>query len=317
MQFLFRISLMLTLSAFAFFWQVGKANADLLVGSWATHTVYRVNEQTGEFAPFVTSRSGGLSTPDGLAYGPDGNLYVASADTSQVLRYNGQTGEFIDVFASQNINRAGYLSFGPDNYLYVSNGDGRVTRYDSSSGEFVDVFIQDPQLSFPVGLAWNDGKVYVTDFNAPANVLRFDANSGDFIDVFATDPIAPIYPLFDQNDNLLVADYGGSRVLKYDQDGNLVSTLVDPLLSGPVGLLELEDGSLFVTSWNNGRMMRFDQSTGDVLSVWTGISNPNDVIQFQPIPEPSMAGLLTLFAAVGISFKRSRNRVLGQGSSLV
>ena len=308
MNLLTRICLVVSLSAFTIL-QVGKANADLLVGSWATHAVYRVNEKTGTFAPFVTSRSGGLSTPDGLAFGPDGNLYVASADTSEVLRYDGRTGEFIDVFASQNINRAGFLSFGPDNYLYVSNGDGRVTRHDSNSGAFVDVFIQDPQLSFPVGLAWSGEHVFVTDFNAPANVLRFDAISGEFVDVFATDPVAPIYPLFDQDGDLLVADYGGNRVLKYDRDGNLVNSLTNPLLSGPVGLLELGDGSLFVTSWNNGRMMRFDQSTGDVLSVWTGIPNPNDVIRFQPIPEPTMAGLMTLLGSVGIWLRRSRNLV--------
>lgn len=278
---------------------------DLLVGDWASHSVFRVDGATGAVTPFVTSGSGGLNTPDGLSYGPDGNLYVSSALTSQVLRFDGQTGDFIDVFASTNINRAGFLSFGPDGMLYVCNSDGRITRHDGVTGAFVDVFAQDPNLSFPVGLAWRDDHVYVTDFSAPGAVVRLDANTGDFVDVFATEPAAPIYPVFDDAGNLLIADYGSSQIFEYAPDGSVNTILSNSLLSGPVGLLELEDGSLFVTSWNNGRMIRFDRDTGNVLSTWSGITNPNDVIFFQSVPEPG-CGLVLVLPMIAACVRRSR-----------
>src|SRR5262249_49590763 len=62
------------------------------------------------------ARGGGLSSPTGLAFGPDGNLYVASTGTSEVLRYNGMTGEFQDVFitrGSGGLFAPRHLAFAP------------------------------------------------------------------------------------------------------------------------------------------------------------------------------------------------------------
>lgn len=281
------------------------SRGDILVGSWGTHEVFRVDETNGNVSSFVASGSGGLSTPDGLAYGPDGNLYVSSADTNQVLRYNGSTGSFIDVFASSNINRAGFLSFGPDQNLYVcSSNSGQVLRFNGQTGAFMDVFASSPQLTLPAGLAWNDGLLYVTDFNG-GQVVRFDASSGSFVDVWSTDPVNPIYPLFDRDGNFLVADYGASRIIQYDENGNVVSTLTSAMMNGPVGMLELHDGSLLVTSWNNHRILRFDRDTGSVISNWGGISRPNDVI-FMAVPEPSGAFVLGSMLFVLVSNCRKR-----------
>ena len=48
----------------------------------------------------VFASGGGLDDPYGLAFGPGGDLFVASEITDQVLRYDGVTGAFKGVFAS-------------------------------------------------------------------------------------------------------------------------------------------------------------------------------------------------------------------------
>ena len=117
--------------------------------------VLRYDGETGEFIDVFAS-GGGLNTPGGVTFGPDGNLYVSSFGTSEVLRYDGETGEFIDVFTSGgDLNGPTVLTFGPDNNLYVSGreNDG-VLRYDGETGEFIDVFASGSGLDFPVGLSF-------------------------------------------------------------------------------------------------------------------------------------------------------------------
>jgi hypothetical protein len=56
---------------------------------------------TGAFAGvFVSSNSGGLSSPHSLRFGPDGHLYVASRGTDSVKRYDGSTGAYMGNFVA-------------------------------------------------------------------------------------------------------------------------------------------------------------------------------------------------------------------------
>jgi len=74
---------------------------------------------TGAFiAVFVNIASGdpgALSLPRDLAFGPDGNLYVASFGSGDVFRYNGSTGAFMDDFIpadTGDLNGPTFLLFG-------------------------------------------------------------------------------------------------------------------------------------------------------------------------------------------------------------
>jgi glucose/arabinose dehydrogenase len=100
-------------------------------------------------AIFVAPHSGGLQQPNiGLAWGPDGNLYVGdygvpNGTGNRVLRYDGKTGAFIDDFVpagSGGLEGTRDLVFGPDGKLYVASEATGVLRYDGKTGAFIDVF---------------------------------------------------------------------------------------------------------------------------------------------------------------------------------
>jgi DNA-binding beta-propeller fold protein YncE len=63
------------------------------VVSQTTNNVLRYNGSTGAFMGVFAS-GGGLTMPIGLAFGPDGNLYVGTR-SGNIIRYNGTTGAFI------------------------------------------------------------------------------------------------------------------------------------------------------------------------------------------------------------------------------
>jgi hypothetical protein len=85
--------------------------------------VAKMNPETGQLTPFVTTASGGLDRPSGLAFDAQGRLYVSSAGTNKVLRY-AASGAFLDVFSQAP---AGSLS-DPRALLFVPHISDRYPR---------------------------------------------------------------------------------------------------------------------------------------------------------------------------------------------
>ncbi len=159
----------------------------------------------------TVDETGGLFRPYGIAFGPDGNLYVSSFRSDQILRYNGTTGAFIDVFAS-GTGTANGLN-GPNGLLFIGNSlyvttqgsvadgsggisflfDSQILRYDSlAAGSAPVVFAPQPTpdpasfgfVSF-LGLALApNGDLYASDF--ANSVRRYNLTTGALVETLST-----------------------------------------------------------------------------------------------------------------------------------
>lgn len=65
----------------------------LLVGARDNDAVLAIDTASETFTTYIAPGAGGLNGPAGMAFGPDGKLYVASRIGKQILRFDSQSGQ--------------------------------------------------------------------------------------------------------------------------------------------------------------------------------------------------------------------------------
>lgn len=246
--------------------------------------VLRYDAQTGAFQS-VFATGGGLVSPFGITFGPDGDLYVVSNSTNEVLRYDGSTGAFKSIFVTGAELQNPYgLVFGPSGDLFVADYTAnKVFRYNGASGALMGVFASGGGLNTPTYLVFGpDGDLYVSS-NSTNQILRYNGSTGAFKAVFASGGglNGPYGLAFGPGGDLFVSS-GGSlesddtvpgKVLRYNGvTGAFKSVFAedgDQLLNSD-GLAFGPNGDLYVSSYATSEVIRFDGTTGAFKDVAAG-----------------------------------------------
>ena len=138
-----------------------------------------VLQYSGTTGTFLSDFADGnqLTSPRGIIFGPDGNLYVADGKgPGTVVRYNGTTGAFMNDFVatgSGGFAHPGALVFGPDGDLYAGSFDqSQILRYEGPAGPnpgaFLGTFVTPGSggLKTPQMMVFGpDGDLYVASGN--------------------------------------------------------------------------------------------------------------------------------------------------------
>lgn len=263
--------------------------SDLLVTGQNSGNVLRYDGVTGDFIEeFIATGSGGMTSPDGITFVPNGNLLVLDLGLDQILEFNGGNGDFIANFGPSGPS-GDCVVVGPDGNIYACDFfDNQVFRFspDGNGAPFLT------GIAGPEGLDFDaDGNIYVSGCNEDA-VRRFDGSTGQLIDVFiapAAGLSCPVGVLFGPDGNLYVSDFDNNRVARFD---GLTGAFIDDFvaagsggLDAPFGILFRSDGNLYVTSISTNEILRYNGTSGAFIDAFVtagsgGLDSPLNMAFF-------------------------------------
>ena len=194
----------------------------LLVSAYTAGTVLRVDPVAGT----VLGDLGSVPGAQSVHPGPDGALYIAAETANQILRWSAETNTsapFVFDDPATEADETGGLSaptsavWGPDGLLYVGGYASDSVHRYDAQGRLVDVFAQ--------GIAGLDG---------PDAGMRFGPDGDLYVPCF-------------ESDQVVVLDGTSGEVVRSITDGT----------AHPRALHFDADGTLWVSAWGSGKVLRF------------------------------------------------------------
>lgn len=243
---------------------------------------------------FITEN---LAWPHDIVFLEDANtVLISNFNSGQINRYNADTGAFIDVFASDLVAPT-RMKIGPDKLLYVlqGSGTGRVRRYQLDGtpvGDFT--FLAMPRS---LGMDWDAAdNLYVSSYDWRI-VRSFDDDGADQGSIVSSNLAGPTNIWIENNGDLLVIDYDGGAVKRFNSTGEYLGEFIQGLAQAE-GVDFLPNGNILIGNGGTGSVKMFTPGgvyIEDIIpSQSGGLMQPNAVVVRQKqsgSPVPINAGL--------------------------
>jgi sugar lactone lactonase YvrE len=229
---------------------------ELLIASAGSGAVSAYDEGGGTLPQPVT----GLSSPQGLAFAPDGTLFVSDADSNLVLVTDASGSVLGTLGGDSPLADPAGLAFGPDGSLHVASAGTDSVLVFGRDGAFAGEIGAEDGLSEPWGLALGlDARLRVAS-RGTDRIAVFDASGALVDELDAAGALdAPLGLCLDGDGLLWVASSGNDTVLALDGEGAVVHAFDgDGMLDAPCDLAFGPDGLLYVSSSGSDRVLALD-----------------------------------------------------------
>lgn len=206
--------------------------------------------------------SEGLSVPNGMAFTPDGRLYVADTGNHRIVGFDASGVKIAEwSMAAHSATAVEAINFDKNGILYVSSnpGDGRVARFDMA-GAFQGYLINDPLFTNLGNVNFTQqGHVIVSDFSAQGRGVReLDAANGALIKTFGEE--GGLYQedmMVDGTDRVFVSRYNMNDVAVFGPDRTFERQFTATGLAAPTGIVLTHDCRVIVASFNTAELYVF------------------------------------------------------------
>jgi sugar lactone lactonase YvrE len=275
----------------------GASAQNLYVSDYSNGSIYEITP-TGTQSVFAS----GMSYPYGLAFNSAGDLFVANSDDN-----TGESGNITEitpngtqsVFAS-SVDPLG-LAFNDAGDLFEADyRSGNIYEYTPGGVRttFASGFSLPLSLTFNssgdlfVGAGWGAGNGYITEI-APNGIQSLFVSGLNFPEGLAANSAGDLFE----------ADQGSGNVYEFTPDG-AQHTLTS--INGVAGLAFDNAGDLFMASGFGSVTEITAEGQESTIASFPGDSS-QDQLAFQPVPEPSVAGLIGVGATALILRRRTGN----------
>lgn len=223
-------------------------------------------EDAQPFAAFHSASDPVLNDPHDLAFGPDGNLYIADKFANRVAVMDPNTLQIVSSIGDGTLLGAHDVSFGSDGRMYVAaTGLNGVVVYDLSGGTPQSEGLLGPFPRTEGVLAHSNGRLYVM---ASGVGLLLALDGEETVAVASGMPGA--HDVAEAPDGTIwVADNFQRRLVRFDENLKELDVLSGPQFGfvGPRYMSINPDGMLVVADQDAHRVLKIDPLTREVLGV--------------------------------------------------
>ena len=212
----------------------------------------------------VLAQGGPLHGSNGIMFGPDGNLYIASVVSSQILAIDPESGETVGSWGpEEGVNGPDDLAFGPDGSMYWTDIAGGEVGRRAPDGTTSIVGAPGPGAN-PITFS-DDGRLFVSQCFLGTHLFEIDPDGVEEPRLI-NDELGPGCGLngmdWGPDDRLYGPRWFNGEVARVDVDSGAVE-IVATDFAIPAAVKFDSAGRLHVLDTQRGEVVRIDVASGD------------------------------------------------------